>query len=87
MKRLLLTRKTLDKRDKVRINVNKLVEKVANNLNWTKSQKYNISSDTIKKKFKYEKFKKIYDFHRLNKVKEDLERKECLNISSDYCKK
>ena len=65
-----------------------MIEQTTKNLNETKSEKYNIAPDTLKKKsIEDENFKEIYDFHRLAKVKEDLERRECSNTNSDNRKK
>ena len=65
-----------------------MIEQTTKNLNETKSEKYNIAPDTLKKKsIEDENFKEIYDFHRLTKVKEDLERRECSNTNSDNRKK
>ena len=64
LKKLLLKRKIIEKRKKNKINSNTLIKKAANNLNNTT------------KSIKNEEFKEVYDFHRLNKVKEDLKRRE-----------
>ena len=52
------------KKEKNKINSNTLIKKAANNLNNTT------------KSIKNKEFKEVYDFHRLNKVKEDLKRRE-----------
>ena len=64
LKKLLLKRKIIEKRKKNKINSNTLIKKAANNLNNTT------------KSIKNKEFKEVYDFHRLNKVKEDLKRRE-----------
>ena len=59
------------KKEKNKINSNTLIKKAANNLNNTT------------KSIKNKEFKEVYDFHRLNKVKEDLKRRERWDENSD----
>ena len=75
LKKLLLKNKVVEnnKRNNNRKKPNKSMKKATTNLNNTISAKYGISPE----------FKEIYNFHRLNKVKGDLERRERLGINSD----
>ena len=87
LKKLLLKSKSLDKKNKIRINPKNLIEKAANNTNKTNSEKYNIAAITIKKSIENENHKKCYGFHRLIKVKEDVKRRERTDINTDSRKK
>ena len=50
LKKLLLKSKSLDKKNKIRINPKNLIEKATNNMNKTNSEKYIIAAITIEKK-------------------------------------
>ena len=87
-KKLLLKSKGIEKRLKVRLNPNNLITKATNNLIYAKSAKYDIASETVEKEtIKNPLFIEVYDFHRLNKVKENLGRREKSDINSDNRKK
>ena len=87
-KKLLLKSKGIEKRLKVRLNPNNLITKATNNLIYAKSAKYDIASETVEKEsIKNPVFIEVYVFHRLNKVKENLERREKSDINSDNRKK
>ena len=74
--------KIIEKRNDKRVSPKKLIKKATTNLNNTKSAKHGISSERVEKRIiKNKEFKKVYDFHRLNKVKEDLERRKRLDIN------
>ena len=88
LKKLLLKSKIIEKRNKNRINPNKLIKKATIKLNNTKSAKYGISPESVEEKsIKNKEFKEVYDFHWLNKLKEDLKRRERSDINSDNRKK
>ena len=61
-----------------------LIRKVAEKINSTQSQKYGHAPDAIKEKgAESEKFRDIYNFYRLVKVKEHAERYECTDVKKD----
>ena len=87
-KKLLLKSKGIEKRLKIRLNPNNLITKATNNLIYAKSAKYDIASETVEKEnIKNPVFIEVYDFHRLNKVKENLERREKSDINAGNRKK
>ena len=81
---LLLKSKIIEKRNYKRISLNKSIKKATTNLNNTKSATHGTSPERLKEKnIKIKEFKEVYDFHRLNKVKEDLEKRKISDINSD----
>ena len=58
-----------------RLDAKKLIRNSVPNMNNTNSQKYELTPNTIKKKFlEDEDFREIYDFHRMVKVSKSAER-------------
>ena len=47
LKKLLLKSKNNDKRNKIKINPNKLIQRTTNNLNKTPTEKYGIEPETV----------------------------------------
>ena len=81
-KKLLFKSKRLHKATKTgRVDPRKLIQNAALNMSKTNSQKYGLPPETIEEKsLEDEKFREIYDFHRMVKVSSDAERCECHNI-------
>ena len=84
-KKILLKSKRLHKATKTkRFEPRKIIQKAANNMNLTTSQKYGLPPETIEKKsLGSENFREIYDFHRLLKVSRNAERYERYDINFD----
>ena len=75
-KKILFRSKRLHKSTKTsRLDAKKLIRNAVQNMNNTNSQKYELASNTIKKKsLENEDFREIYDFHRMVKVSKSAER-------------
>ena len=84
-KKLLLKSKRLYKSTSSRrLEPKKLAQRAVNNMNKIASQKYVFSPGFVEEKtLNDEKFRKIYDFHRLVKVRKFAERYERSDIKSD----
>ena len=84
-KKLLFRSKRLHKATKTnRIDPKKLIRNAAQNMKKTNSQKYDFLPETIEEKsLESEKFREIYDFHRMIKVSRDAERYERHDIRFD----
>lgn len=67
-----------------KIKPDKLIQKVTNKLNYIKSVKYGLASEQIESKsVNSRKFKEEYNFHRLWKVKLNVERRQRSDIKKD----
>ena len=67
-----------------RIDPKKLIRNAVQNMNKTDSQKYGLPPETIEERsLESEKFREIYDFHRMVKVSRDAERYERHDIRFD----
>ena len=74
LKKLLLKSKNNDKKNKIKINPNKLITLATNNMNKTPTEKYNIEPETV------EKNSLINDnFHRLSRVNIEFNRRVRFN--------
>ena len=83
-KKILLKSKRLHKVTKTkRFEPRKIIQKAANNMNLTTSQKYSLPPDKIEKKSLESENFQVYDFHRLLKVSRDAERYERHDINFD----
>ena len=86
LKKLLLRGKNNGRRNKIKINPNKLIQR-ANNLNKTKSEKYGIEPETVEEEsLKNNNFKEMYDFHRLERIKQDFAKRDRYNTKVDQRK-
>ena len=84
LKKLLLKSKNNDRRNKIKINPNKLIQRATNNLNKTPTKKYGIEPETVEEKsLTDDRFREIYDFHRLGKIKQDFGRRDRFNAKKD----
>ena len=80
LKKLLLRSKNNAKRNKVRLQPVKLIQKAAINLNRTPTQKYGLEPEQVESKsLKNKDFKEVFDFHRLLKARKDIERRDRFN--------
>ena len=87
LEELLLKGKNNDRRNKIKINSNTLIQRATNNLNKTKSEKCGIEPETMEEEsLKNNDFKEIYDFHRLEKIKQDFARRDRYNAKTDQRK-
>ena len=84
LKKLLLKSKNNDRRNKIKINLNKLIQRATKNLNKTPTEKYGIEPETVEEKsLTDDRFRELYDFHRLGKIKQDFGRRDRLNAEKD----
>ena len=90
-KKLLFKSKPLHKVTKTgRLDPRKLIRNVVQNMNNINSQKYGVPPETVEKKcLEDEKFREVYDFHRMVRVSRDAERCKRNDIRFDKktCKK
>ena len=83
-KKLLLKMKNIIKNEKKRLKSNDVIRKVTENMNNTKSQKYQIEPEEVEKKsLSSVKFKDEYDFYRLDKVGKEIGRQTRYNKKKD----
>ena len=83
-KKLLLKMKNIIKNEKKRLKSNDVIRKVTENMNNTKSQKYQIEPEEVEKKsLSSIKFKDEYDFYRLDKVGKEIDRQTRYNNKKD----
>ena len=84
-KKLLFKSKPLHKVTKTgRLDPRKLIRNVVQNMNNINSQKYGVPPETVEKKcLEDEKFREVYDFHRMVRVSRDAERYKRNNIRFD----
>ena len=84
-KKLLFKSKKLYKATKTgRVDPRKLIRNALQNMNKTKSQKYGLPPEEIEQKsLADEKFREIYDFHRMVRVSKDADRYERGDIHYD----
>ena len=76
--------KSIERRLGNRIKPNRQIQKATNKLNKAKSAKYGLNPEEIESKvISDEQFKDEYDFYRLQKVKQDAERRERFDINKD----
>ena len=74
-KKILFRIKKSHKRLKKRLNSTKLIKQAVQNMNNTKTEKYNLEPEVIERKsLQDENFKERYDFHRLNQIAKASER-------------
>ena len=86
-KKLLLRSKNNAKRNEVRIQPVKLIQKAAINLNRTPTQKYGLEPEQVESEsLKHKDFKEVFDFHRLLKLRKDIERRDRFNDVRDNSK-
>ena len=84
LKKLLLKSKSNDRRNKIKINPNKLIQRATKNLNKTSIKKYGIEPETVEEKSLTDnRFRELYDFHRLGKIKQDFGRRDRFNAEKD----
>ena len=84
LKKLLLKSKNNDRRNKTKINPNKLIQRATNNLNKTPIEKYGIEPETVEEKsLTDDRFRELYNFHRLGKIKQDFGRRDRFNSEKD----
>ena len=87
-KKILFRIKKLYKRQKKRITSAKLIKKAVDNMNNTKSIKYDFEPEVIEQKsLADENFREKYDFYRLNRVTKALNRSKKHDINIDFRKK
>ena len=87
LKKLLLRSKNNAKRNKVRLQPVKLIQKTTINLNRTPTQKYGLEPEQVESKsLKNKDFREVFDFHRLLKVVKDIERRDRFNEVRDNSK-
>ena len=80
LKKLLLRSGNNAKRNKVRLQPVKLIQKATINLNRTPTQKYGLETEQVESKsLKNKDFKEVFDFYRLLKVRKDIERRDRFN--------
>ena len=80
----LLKSKNNDRRNKIKINPNKLIQRATKNLNKTPIEKYGIEPETVEEKsLTDDRFREFYDFHRLGKIKQDFGRRDRFNAEKD----
>ena len=84
-KKLLFKSKQLHKATKTgRLDPRKLFQNAVQSMNNVNSQKYGVPPETVEKKsLKDEKFREVYDFHRMVRVSRDAERYKRNNICFD----
>ena len=83
-KKLLLKMKNLLKSSKKKIRPNEVIRKVTNNLNNTKTAKYQIEPEEVEKKaLSDDVFREKYDFYRLRKVGTHVNRLERYDLKKD----
>ena len=88
LKKLLLRSKNNDKRNKIKINPNKLIQRATNNLNKTPTEKYGIEPETVEaKSLTDDRFRELYDFHRLGKIEQHFGRRDRFNAEKDKRRK
>ena len=85
----ILKSKRIEKGLGKRLKLNKLIKKATNNLNKTRSAKYNLSINQIKEKsLENNCFTDIYDFHTLVRIKEHKGRTvRCMEKQGDQKKR
>ena len=87
-KKILFRIKKSHKRLKKRLNSAKLIKQAVQNMNNTKTEKYNLEPEVIERKsLQDENFKERYDFHRLNQITKASERYKRHDIKIDLKRK
>ena len=87
-KKILFRIKKSHKRLKKRLNSTKLIKQAVQNMNNTKTEKYNLEPEVIERKsVQDENFKERYDFHRLNQITKTSERYKRHDIKIDLKRK
>ena len=87
-KKILFRIKKTYKRMKKRLNSTKLIKKTVENMNNTKSIKYDLEPEVIEKRsLTDDNFREKYDFYRLDKVTKALNRYKKYNVNIDFRRK
>ena len=87
-KKILFRIKKSHKRLKKRLNSTKAIKQAVQNMNNTKSEKYNLEPEVIEQKsLQNEDFKERYDFHRLNQITKAAQRYKRHDIKIDLKRK